>query len=524
LSDRRRAKRGKQGTDTGRMGRIHMGEGAPLTVERGIVIDDVAIVSTRDGSSAPGRAIFVESGSIREIRGAGSFLCLGEAQRIDGSGKYAVPGYLDMHAHAMASGALSTDDLLQNFQLMIANGITGFREMAASKELISRGNLLRSETEAGKRVAPELLIIPGDILNIFPGEELGFFSESGEAAASPAERARREVLKQKEYGAEFIKIINVNRDAFFAVQETAGQVGLHVAGHLNPVVTSMEASNAGLRAMEHLGGSLSLVVDCSTAEEMIRQRMTSPPPAPLIPGKPTPEMIRRIVANPRMLTWSQPGLAMGLQFAIKTYSEEKARALAKVFVRNGTWQVPTLIRIRTMQIPDDPTYVDDPNLKYLAQETRAMWAELTETYKQRVPGDAKAAYRDVYDLQAKLVKLLKEEGVKMLAGSDMTGIYCIPGFSLLQEFQELSRAGLSPLEILQMATLNGAKFLGREGTMGTVEEGKRADLVLLDANPMESAENLGKIHAVVLRGQYLSKSDLEKMKSDVAGFYAEGRG
>ena len=501
-----------------------MGTGTPLTVERGIVIDDVTIVSTRDGSLAPAKAILVENGSIREVREAGSILCAGTAQKIGASGKYAVPGYLDMHAHAMASDALSGDDLLQNFQLMIANGITGFREMAGSKELISLGNLLRKKTEAGKRIAPELLIIPGDILNIFPGQELAFFSESGEAASTPAERARREVLKQKEYGAEFIKIVNVNREAFFAIQETAGEVALHVAGHLNPVVTSMEASNAGLRAMEHLGASLSLVVDCSTAEEMIRQKITAPTPAPLLPGKPSPEMIRRIVANPRMLTWSQPGLAAGLQFAVKTYSEEKARALAKVFVKNGTWQVPTLIRIRTMQIPDDPAYVNDTNLRYAAPGTRAMWTELTEAYKERASDDAKAAYRDLYDLQVKLVKLLKEEGVRMLAGSDMTGIYCIPGFSLLQEFRELSRAGLSPLEILQMTTLNGAEFLGREGTMGAVEKGKRGDLVLLDANPVENTENLEKIHAVVLRGQYLSKTDLEKMKGDVETFYAKGRG
>lgn len=501
-----------------------MGPGAPRMVERGIVIDDATIVSTRNGSLNPGMAIFVEDGIIREISKAGSILCAGAARRIDASGKYAVPGFLDMHAHAMASDALSAADIQQNFHLMIAHGITGFREMAGSKELISRGDLLRNETEAGNMVAPELLIIPGDIVNIFPGQELGFFSESGESGASPAERARKEVLRQKEYGAEFIKIVNVNREAFFAIQETAGKVGLHVAGHLNPVVRSPEASNAGLRAMEHLGASLGLIADCSTAEEIIRQKLTAPLPAPILPGAPSPGMIRRIVANPRMLTWSQQGLAAGLQFAIKTFSEEKSRALAKVFVKNGTWQVPTLIRIRTMEIPDDPAYVNDPNLRFVAPETRAMWMELTETYREGAPADTKSAYRDLYDHQVKLVKLLKEEGVKMLAGSDMTGIYCIPGFSLLQEFRELSRAGISPLEILQMTTLNGAEFLGREGTMDSVDKGKRGDLVLLDANPMESAGNLEKIDAVVLRGRYFSKADLEKMKGDVERFYAKREG
>ena len=121
---------------------------------------------------------------------------------------------------------------------------------------------------------------------------------------------------------------------------------------------------------------------------------------------------------------------------------------------------------------------------------------------------SKTAYKHLYDRLLGLVKLLKEKGVKMLAGSDMTGIYCIPGFSLHQEFRELAKAGLSPLEILQMTTLNGAEFLNREATMGSVEEGKKADLVLLDANPIESVENLEKIHAVFLKGRYFPKAQI----------------
>jgi len=493
----------------------------------GIVIKDVTVVNTRDGSLLPGMDIFVEHGRISRISTSGSVQPAETAHTVNASGKYVVPGFLDMHAHAMFSDAvLPAVDQQQNFQLMIANGITGFREMAGSKELLSRKKALKDEIEAGTTVAPEPLIMPGEVLNIFPGQMLAFFPGSGEAGASSAEVAQREVLKQKEYGAEFIKIVNVDREAFFAVQDAAGKVGLHVAGHLNPVVSATEASNAGLKAMEHLGPLLSILVDCSTAEEMIRKNLTAPPPAPsdaALAGPPSPAMIRRIVANPTMLAWSRPGVGIGLQFAIKTYSEEKSRALAKVFIKNGTWQVPTLIRVRTMQISDDPAYSSDPNLRYVSSETRAMWMELTEAYIQRAPEATKAAYKDLYDQQLKLVKLLKGEGVKMLAGSDMTGIYCIPGFSLHQEFRELSKAGLSPLEILQMTTLDGAEFLNRASTMGTVDEGKNADLVLLDASPIEYSENLEKIHAVVLKGRYFPKAELERMKDDVESFYGKGR-
>ncbi|MGD0658806.1 MAG: hypothetical protein ABSD38_12135, partial [Syntrophorhabdales bacterium] len=247
----------------------------------GIVIKDVTVVNTRDGSLLPGMDIFVENDRISRIGTSGSIQPAGTAHTVNASGKYAVPGFLDMHAHAMFSDAvLSGADQQQNFQLMIANGITGFREMAGSKELLSKKKALEDEIEAGTTVAPEPLIMPGEVLNIFPGQMLAFFPGSGEAGASSAEIAQREVLKQKEYGAEFIKIVNVDRDAFFAVQDAAGKVGLHVAGHLNPVVSATEASNAGLKAMEHLGPLLSILVDCSTAEEMIRKNLAAPPPAP----------------------------------------------------------------------------------------------------------------------------------------------------------------------------------------------------------------------------------------------------
>jgi len=116
--------------------------------------------------------------------------------------------------------------------------------------------------------------------------------------------------------------------------------------------------------------------------------------------------------------------------------------------------------------------------------------------------------RTYFDKEQTLPKLLKTKGVKMLAGSDTSTIatWVIPGVSLHQEFRLLAAGGMSPLEFLQMTTLNGAEFLHREATMGTVEEGKNANLVLLDANPIVDVANFDKISAVVLRGKYFSKS------------------
>jgi imidazolonepropionase-like amidohydrolase len=491
------------------------------------VIRGVTVVSTRDGSLSPGMDLFLEHNRIERIGRAGIIEIEKGTRIVEASGKYVVPGYLDMHAHAMfsdavqASGGGSNAGFNPSFNLMIANGITGFREMAGSGGLLAEKKTLLEQIEAGTAIAPEPLIMAGEVVNIFSGQGLSFFKESGAAAASPAERARAGVQRQKGYGAEFIKIVYVDREAFFAVVDAATRAGLYVAGHLNPVVSAREASDAGMRAIEHLGPILAVLVDCSFMEKTIRKKLTAPTSAPVLPGPPTPEMIRRIVANPTMLAWERPGVGTGMRFVVRTFSKRKARSLARTFVANGTWHVPTLIRSRTMQISDDPAYGGDPNLKYVSPETRAMWAELTDGFRKKAPEKTRAAFRELYGAQVRLVKILKEEGVKMLAGSDMTGIYCIPGFSLHQEFAELSKAGLSPLEILQMTTLDAAGFLGREATMGAVEEGKNADLVLLDANPLESVENLCRIHGVVLKGQYFPGPELERMKDDVEAFYAK---
>ena len=147
-----------------------------------------------------------------------------------------------------------------------------------------------------------------------------------------------------------------------------------------------------------------------------------------------------------------------------------------------------------------------------------MWREVQAIY-DRTPAAAKATYKALYEHDLKMVGLFRQAGVKIVAGDDLGGGWIVAGFGLHQEFRELAKAGLSPLEVLQAATLNGAEFLRRTGTMGTVEEGKNADLVLLDANPISAVENLDRIWGVVLRGRYYSKSALDKMKDDIEAAY-----
>ena len=166
------------------------------------------------------------------------------------------------------------------------------------------------------------------------------------------------------------------------------------------------------------------------------------------------------------------------------------RELAATLVAEGMWQVPTLIRIRTQMHGDEHGYRNDPNLRYVPLVMRQIWEELAQQFPARLSATARETLDRLFELLLKLVKPMKDSGVQMMAGSDSGGSagWAIPGFSLHQEFDLLERAGLSPLEILQMTTCNGAKFLGREARMGSVAEGKDANLVLLDADPTANAQ------------------------------------
>ena len=466
----------------------------PLEVTKGAVIQNVTVVNTRDGSLLPGMTIVIDQGKIQKIT-AMPIRTRGTAQAIDATGKYVVPGFLDMHAHVVAGADMQTTP----WPLLIANGITGVREMSGSADLIQRTRKLNADSAAGLVDAPEILEVSGELFR-------------KQAATAPL--AIQYVQKQKADGADFFKIISGNRETILAILEEARKQGLNVAGHLDPSVSALESSNAGWRTFEHLGATPGLLLDCTNDETSIRQELLAKL-ASLPPGRPPPA----IILTPLLFTG--PLTAPYVQRIFDTYRDSKCQALAQAFVKNGNWQVPTLIRLRTMAFSDDQLYRADPNLIYLDPTSRALWEQLGQQFQTNIPAPVSATFKQFYGLQQKVTRMLKQNGVKMLAGSDFGGIWLIPGFSLHQEFHELAASGFSPLEILQMTTLNGARFLQREATMGTVDEGKNADLVLLDANPIADAANLDKIAAVVLKGKYFSKAALDKLKSDVAAAYAK---
>jgi imidazolonepropionase-like amidohydrolase len=450
------------------------------------------VVNTHDGSLARDMSVVVEAGTIVHVGSASSVSGEG-AEVIDAAGRFLVPGYNDYHAHPLTSS-----DPEGSLTMMTAMGITGFREMAGDAKLLAA----RKAGTFSDPNMPAVLQMPGDILT--PGN-----------AATP-EMAIATVQQQHAEGADFIKVITVSPDAFFAALHEAKRLGLPFLGHLPSNVDVREAIGAGMLSVEHVGPRDAIVLGCSSEEVAIRQTMAAnpskPPPPP--PGPPTWEQIRRNVANPTVFTPLD-------EFArykrvVATFSESRALELAQRFVAAGAWQVPTLFRNRTMAVGDDPIYRNDPDQRYVPQATWAMWSEVSEQFAS-FSQDARDAARMLFDLQLRLIKPFKDAGVQMMAGSDLGGGFVIPGIGLHHEFDLLERAGLTPLDVLQMTTIDGARFLGRDQTMGSVEPGKNADLVLLDANPIERVANLHEILGVLRAGRYFPKPVLEAMKDRTAG-------
>ena len=285
-----------------------------------------------------------------------------------------------------------------------------------------------------------------------------------------------------------------------------------VAGHLLTALTVPEHLAAGWASIEHLGGGTGILLDCASDEASVRAAFLGgkgAPPAPVAEAG-------IFVVNPN--AWKLLD-APFLKQVKDTYNDDKCLDIARQMAAAGIWHVPTLIRSKTMAMSDAAVFRTDPNLQYINPTIRALWESLAVRFTtdvRNVSADAATAFEQFYAAQRSLVRVLKQTGAKLVTGSDLGGIWVLPGLGLHAEFGELAAAGLTPLEILQATTLNGAKFLKREATMGTVAVGKNADLVVLDANPIADVANLNKIAAVILKGKLYAKSDLDKLKSDVA--------
>src|SRR3984885_9856031 len=398
------------------------------------------------------------------------------AQVVDATGKFLIPGLWDMHVHPSGKEYLP---------VFLANGVTGIRIMWGDREDYE----WRKEILAGELSGPRM-VIASPIVDGPKPYWRGSISVSSEA------QCRQVVDKVKEDGADFVKVYQfLPRDLYFAIADEAKKQRIPFAGHVPIDVSAVEASNAGQKSFEHLVGILPA---CSThADDLLKGQQA--------------DLVQDLAAvKPKF--WGTHA-TQSREMMLDSYSAQQAGALFAVFKHNGTWQVPTLTLLHMFAYGDDPSFLKDARLKYAPVRTRTSWDPAAVDGK-RTPEDFDYMKKE-FQKDLEVVGAMQKSGVGILAGTDAGNPFCFPGFSLHDELGFLVQAGLSPMQALQTATINPARFLGQEKDLGTVETGKLADLVLLDANPLDEIGNTKKIAAVVSDGKLFSRAALDEMLAQV---------
>jgi cytosine/adenosine deaminase-related metal-dependent hydrolase len=452
---------------------------SPSTRPKPLVFTHVTIIDVTGAPVKSDMTVAIDGNRISELGPSTKLRVPQDAQVVDATGKFLIPGLWDMHVHWFRYDKAF-------LQLFPINGVTGVRIMWGAPIHFA----WRKEIEEGALLGPRMTIA-GTILDgpkpIWPGS----------MAISNEREAREAVISTKQQGYDLVKVYSLlPRKAYFAIADEAKKQGIAFAGHVPFFISATEASDAGQKSIEHLTGILAA---CSSRDEELRQRIVNAY-SNLRPGQilPNPSILRPLT-----------------RLMLETFSMEKANAVFARLKQNQTWQCPTFTVLRSGAFMDDPDFRRDPRLKYMPAQLRTSWNPSNDfRFRSRTAEDFQLA-RLVYKKQIELVGLMRRAGVEFIAGTDVLNPFCFPGFSLHDELVILVEAGLSPMEALQTATLNPARYLGKEKDLGTIAQGKVADLVLLEANPLEDIRNTTKINSVVANGRLLGRKALDQLLTQV---------
>jgi hypothetical protein len=435
-------------------------------------ITHVTVVDVATGKKLPEQTVVLQGDRILSVAAFDSGNPP-QGRVVDAQGDFLIPGLWDMHVHIQD---------LEDLPLYIANGVTGVRMMSGNKNT----KQLRAKLSTAP-VAPEIIvgsaIVDGDP-PVWPGSFV--VKNAGDASSF--------VDDIKASGADFVKIYNgIPRNAYFALAEEAHKQNIPFVGHLPNGVRASEASDAGQRSIEHLDG---IAIACSTREKNLMGSLRP----------------RHYLEKMNMVVQ-----------ALRSFDTAQCEELFAKFRHNGTWQVPTLTLHRSLGWMGKRKFTDDPRIVYMSADVRYRW---DPDHDFRFEGWGSAEYelhRSVFSADEKIVGLMFRAGVPLLAGTDAMNPYCFPGFSLHDELALLVEAGLTPWAALQAATLRPAEFLGRTEELGLIVPGKRADLVLLSADPLADIHNTTQIQAVWFKGQLFDRAALDRLLEDAKHRSGKGK-
>ena len=443
-----------------------------------LVIKNVTIIDLTGAPPKVDATVIIESGRIRVLGGPLKIKIPRGARVIDGHGKFLIPSFWDMHVHV-----LNSDRMLP---LFVTNGILGVRDLGVHN--IDEILRWRAEAVAGKIVSPRI-VTAGKILDGVPQADPSF-----SIPIKTPDEGRRAVRDLKAKGVDLIKVYDIlPREAYFAIADEAKKQRLPFVGHVPTAITTIEASDGGQKSIEHLGK----ILEDSSAS----------------PGKIKAVHNASIPEGDFFALTTRIGRTYDV--ILSTYSDKRAQEIFAHFRKNKTWQVPTLAIKYGRAFIDELDAKGDQRTKYVEPSQVSYWKPQNGFFSRYRTPSFIAAQKAYFQKELDLVSEMERAGVRIMAGTDAPNAYVIAGFSLHDELALLVRAGFTPMQALQSATRNPAEYLGELRQQGTVESGKLANLILLDANPLNDITNTTRINAVIQSGKYLSRRDLDKILASV---------
>lgn len=442
-----------------------------------VVINHVTLVDVRTGRLTPNQVVAIAKGKIVEVQVADKD-SYAARQYVNGNGRYLIPGLWDMHVHFRGGDSLAEANK-KSLALYLAHGITTVRD--AGGDLTPRIFEWRRDMEAGRLAGPRIFTSGPKIDG--PGA-----TWPGSLEVETPAQIRHALDSLQKLKVDYVKIYDskISGRAFLETIRQAQRRGLKTTGHMPYTVTLAEAIGRGLDATEHLYYVLKA---CSSKEDSLTA------------------LVRASQGTARPL-----GLFATLPAVNATYSPAAAARIFALMAKRRTAAVPTLFIGQTLAGLATTDHARDSLLAYIDPRIQATYQRRLASARQQSP-DAQALSRQLENRFSSLIAPMQAAGVRLLAGSDSGPFnsFVYPGASLQEELILLVRAGLTPLQALQTATINGAEFMGVADRTAAIAPGKDADLLLLTGNPLENIANIKSIDAVISRGKAYPATTLANM-------------
>jgi len=446
---------------------------APVQCQSTVVaITHVTVINPGTSSVSADQTVTIKGTQISSVAPTGKTTVINHARIIDAHGQYLIPGLWDMHVHS-AFGDWFPGGREVILPLFIANGVTGVRDMGGDLPVLFEW---RKQIAAGKLVGPRMVVSGPMLDGYLPGNKLRFPSS---VPITTPESAVAAVDSLKSQAVDFIKVQSViAHDAYLAAAAEAHKQNLPIVGHVPDKVRISETISAGQKSIEHLMG---IFEGCSTDEDKF------------IRGE------------------------GNLQLLLSTFDQSRCDAIIRSLAQHRVWQCPTLAWQRGGTVLDQLDWKHQPLDKYVPAPWRDVtWRRFNDEMMPDLKRDPLTLRQEYFKRNLQMVGAMHHAGVPFLAGTDAApGIYIMPGFSLHDELANFVEAGFTPMESLQTATSLPATFLEQEKSLGSIEPGKIADMVLLSANPLTDIHNTRKISAVIANGRVFDRKDLDAMLSGV---------